>query len=468
MADEADAPSPPFWMRRLSYPANGGDPWPTLGNAILILSNDVVFVGMFGLNRFTNQRVLLRAPPRIENDDPEIPGPYPRGWTDDEDVSLIQAWMQGTWGRKWARQTIVDAMIVAARRNTFHPILDWIDGLKWDGDGRLDTWLREAFDVRNEFDQDSPDEEERKRWRAKNAYHAVIGARFLIAAVRRLRQPGCKFDHLLILEGAQRIGKSTAVALMFGAEHFTDDVPTDLKSKDAALGLHGKWCIEFAEIEHLVRTEVEVIKAFLSRAVDHYRPPYGDKFIDVPRASVLIGTTNSDDYLRDATGNTRMWPAFCKSVNLAWLAANRDQLWAEAAAREADGEVIWLDDVKMQDQAKTATDHRLSGEVWEPAILRWLKDNAAQINKENPLTGARVLEHAIGMSKDKMNRAAEMRVGAVLRAFGCERKVVKNDEGKAMRVWRMPDKPAGGPVGGNAAGAGTGEAGEPEDPIGFG
>ena len=91
MADEADAPSPPFWMRRLSYPANGGDPWPTLGNAILILSNDVVFVGMFGLNRFTNQRVLLRAPPRIENDDPEIPGPYPRGWTDDEDVSLIQA-----------------------------------------------------------------------------------------------------------------------------------------------------------------------------------------------------------------------------------------------------------------------------------------------------------------------------------------------------------------------------------------
>lgn len=447
-------------MRRLKYPANGGDPWPTLGNALVILGNDPVFVGMLGLNRFTNQRVLLRAPPRIEPDDPEIPGPYPRGWTDDEDVSLIQAWFQGAWGRKWARQTIVDAMIVVARRNTFHPILDWLDGLKWDEEARLDTWLRKGFDVRNEFSQDS------EEWRARNAYHAVVGARFLIAAVRRLRQPGCKFDHLLILEGAQRIGKSTAVANLFGVEHFTDDVPTDLKSKDAALGLHGKWCVEFAEIEHLVRTEVEVIKAFLSRAVDHFRPPYGEKFIDVPRASVLIGTTNSDDYLRDGTGNTRMWPVFCESVNLEWLAANRDQLWAEAAAREAAGEVIWLDDARMQDQAKAATDHRLSGEVWEPAIVQWLTKGETVIDEAGgfPLTAARVLEHAIGMSKDKMNRAAEMRVGAVLRAFGCERKVVKNDDGKAMRVWRMPDKPAGG----NAAGAGVGEAGDPEDPIGFG
>jgi predicted P-loop ATPase len=157
-------------------------------------------------------------------------------------------------------------------------------------------------------------------------------------------------------------------------------------------------------------------------------------------------------------------------VNLVWLAANRDQLWAEAAAREADGEVIWLDDAKMQDQAKTATDHRLSGEVWEPAILRWLKDNAAQINDLSPLTAARVLEHAIGMSKDKMNRAAEMRVGAVLRAFGCERKVVKNDDGKAMRVWRMPDQSAGGPAGGPADGpvGGSAGAGDLEDPVGFG
>jgi putative DNA primase/helicase len=451
MADE-EAPRPEdFWMKRVRYPENGGECWPTLGNALVILGNDPVFAGMLGLNRFTGQRVLLRAPPKIEDGDPEIPGPYPRPWTDDEDVSLVQAYFQVAWGRNWVRQTIVDAMIVVARRNTFHPILDWLDGLKWDGEARLDTWLRDGFDVRNEFPQNS------KEWKAKNAYHAVVGARFLIAAVRRLRQPGCKFDHLLILEGAQRIGKSTAVANLFGAEYFTDDVPTDLKSKDAALGLHGKWAIEFAEIEHLVRTEVEVIKAFLSRAVDHYRPPYGDKFIDVPRASVLIGTTNSDDYLRDGSGNTRMWPVFCQKVNLEWLAANRDQLWAEAAAREAGGEVIWLDEEGLQTQAKTATDHRLSGEVWEPAILEWLKKNVAKISDDEPLTAARVLEWAIGMSKDKMNRAAEMRVGVVLRAFGCERKVVKNDDGKSMRVWRMPDKPADEDA--------TGEA---DDPIGFG
>jgi predicted P-loop ATPase len=459
MAEQDDPPSAPFWMRRLKYPANGGEPWPTLGNAILILTNDTVFAGMFGLDRFTGQRVLMRAPPRIEDDDPEIPGPYPRGWTEDEDVSLILAWMQGTWGRKWARNTIVDAMIVVSRRNTFHPILDWIDKLVWDGQDRLDTWLRSAFDVKNEFNPLSDDPAERKRWKEKNDYFAMIGARFLIAAVRRLRQPGCKFDHLLILEGAQRIGKSTAVALLFGAEYFTDDVPTDLKNKDAALGLHGKWCIEFAEIEHLVRTEVEVIKAFLSRATDHYRPPYGEKYIDVPRASVLIGTTNSDDYLRDGTGNTRMWPAWCQSVDLVWLAMWRDQLWAEAAAREAKGEVIWLDDEKLQDEAKTATAHRLAGEVWEPAIVKWLGENALQIDEDRPLTIARVLEHGIGMSKDKMTRASEMRVGAVLRSLGYQRKF-GSIGGKTIRVWRMPDLPNNDAV--------SQEKDWSEDPIGFG
>jgi predicted P-loop ATPase len=264
---------------------------------------------------------------------------------------------------------------------------------------------------------------------------------------------------LLILEGVQRLGKSTAAAILFGAPWFSDNVPPDLKHKDSALALHGLWCLEFAEIEHLVRTEIETIKAFLSRSTDHFRPPYGREFIDVPRANVFIGTTNSDDYLRDATGNTRMWPVYCQIVDLVWLAMWRDQLWAEAVYREGQGETLWLDDEGIQGAAAETTHHRLAGEVWEPAVLKWLKDNAAEISDLRPLTAARVLEHAIGMSKDKMNRAAEMRVGAVLRAFGCERRVVKNDEGKSIRVWRMPDKEVVTDGGANS---------EPEDPIGFG
>lgn len=453
MADEES----PFWMKRLRYPANGGDPWPILGNAMVIMANDPVFAGMFAFNRFTSQRVLLRAPPAFD-DGAEAPGPYPRCW-EEEDISLVLVYMQGAWGRKWARSTVMEAMHASARAITYHPILDWLATLEWDGKRRLDTWMVNAFDARNEFVREGPGAEPDK-WKAKDAYHRAVGARFMIAAVRRMRMPGTKFDHLLILEGVQRIGKSTAASILFGAPWFSDNVPPDLKHKDSALALHGLWCLEFAEIEHLVRTEIETIKAFLSRSTDHFRPPYGREFIDVPRANVFIGTTNSDDYLRDATGNTRMWPVYCQSVDLVWLAMWRDQLWAEAAYRESQGETLWLDNEVIQGAAAETTHHRLAGEVWEPSIVKWLSEPDTTITTSQPLTTARVLEFALGMSKDKMTRAAEMRVGAVLRAHGFQRTVTKTSGGKSIRVWRMPDK---------APGVDDGVANlEPDEPIGFG
>jgi predicted P-loop ATPase len=437
MADgDGDGDGTRDWMRLLRGPTNG-DPWPTLDNCLIILANDREFTGTFGYNSFTQERVLLRAPPTFGDDQTEVPGPYPRPWQD-EDVSLVCAYVQRIWARKFTRSTVSDAMLVVARQQTFHPILDWIDTIEWDRVKRIDGWLASAFDARNEFDPLSPDPEEVARWKAKRDYHAAVGAKFLIAAVRRLRQPGCKFDYLMILEGVQRLGKSTAVATLFGRNWFSDAVPPDLKNKDAALALQGLWCLEFAEIEHLVRTEIETIKAFLSRAVDHYRPPYGRGFISVPRCGVLCGSTNSDDYLRDATGNTRMWPVYCKTVDLRWIELNRDQLWAEAAAREAEGEVLWLDDKGVQGTAATTTADRLAGEVWEPIIIKWLHEPDTIISASQPLTTPRVLEFAIGMSKDKMTRAAEMRVGMVLRSLGYQRKVGKL-HGKSIRVWRMPD-----------------------------
>jgi putative DNA primase/helicase len=401
MAGDSDDDPTKFWMRRLRYPQNGGDPWPTLSNCMVILSCDPVFVGSFGYNEFTHQRVLLKPPPVFE-DAPALPGPFPRPW-EAEDVSLVMAYLERSWGRKWARATVMEAMHAVARAITYHPILNWLDTLEWDGKKRIDTWLINVFDARNEFPPGS------KEWKAKDAYHRAVGARFLIAAVRRMRVPGTKFDHLLILEGMQRI------------------------------------------------------KAFLSRSTDHFRPPYGREFIDVPRANVFLGTTNSDDYLRDSTGNTRMWPVYCQSVDLAWLEIWRSQLWAEAVERERKGEVLWLDNEDTQGAAAKVTTNRLAGEVWEPAIVRWLTNPETVIDEANGhhLTTARVLEHALGMSKDKMTRAAEMRVGPVLRSLGYERKI-GSLHGKAIRVWRMPDDLVGG------SSPEDGRDDESESPIGFG
>lgn len=489
-----------FWMDSLDRPENG-PAYPTLANAMLIMSHDSIFTGqhakhadergpMFGLNTFTGQRVLLRAPPVFdklkderkegEEDKAKIPGPYPRGWTD-EDVSLVLGYMQQAWNRKWMRATVSEAMHAVARRHSFHPILDWLDGLVWDKTDRLDTWLVKVFGAVNEYDPIAQGDQ----WDARNAYHAAVGSKFMIAAVRRLRQPGCKFDHLLILEGAQRIGKSTAAAILFGAEYFSDAVPPDLRSKDAAHALHGLWCLEFAEIEHLVRTEVETIKAYLSRSTDHYRPPYARDFIDVPRANVFIGTTNADDYLRDTTGNTRMWPVACQKVDLDWITENRAQLWAEAVHRERKGETLWLDAADLQQEAARLTADRLKEDVWQAAIARWLDNTEAErveakerlakgedkkgdlFASREPIFVARVLEYAVGMSKDKMNKAAEMRVADVLKKLGWKgvqrQKLpkVKGMDGReetriTTTIWRMPDD--------WAAGADARKSGEPETP----
>lgn len=433
MADDGDNVVPlaaapePTWLKRLQRNKNGL-PLATLANALIIFANDPKFKGLMAFDAFTDRRVLLRCPPPANENDFQMPGPYPRQWRD-EDVSLIQAYMQRVWSDRFSRPTVQDAMQVESMEHRFHPVVDWLDTLVWDGKPRIDNWLVNAFDVRNDAETDAG----RKR---KNLYFQMVGSKFLIAAVRRVRHPGCKFDSMLILEGPQRIGKSTAVLTLFGRDWFSDSMPPDLKNRDAAIALHGLWCLEFAEIEHLVRMEVETIKAFLSRSMDHYRPVHGRDFIDVPRQAVLVGTTNSDDYLRDPTGNSRMWPVPCQSADVAWLELNREQLWAEACVREETGEAVWLNDPGAQQEAATETAARMSDEVWEPAIVRWLED--PETNLVSPVTSARVLEFALGMSKEKMTKAASMRVGAVLRGFGWTRHVSK-DGSKSMRVWRGPD-----------------------------
>ena len=425
----ASAPKP-SWIGRLHH-TREGEVHPTLANALIIMAHDPVFRGLFGHNTFTDRRVLLRCPPPSEDNGFLMPGPWPRSWYD-EDISLVQAYMQRVWAPRFQRNVIADAMAVTAMSGPFHPLRDWLDGLAWDGTPRIDKWLFAAFDVRNEF---LPGSEE---YSAKVAYFQAVGAKFLIAAVRRIRSPGCKFDSMLILEGPQRIGKSTALMTLFGREYFSDAVPPDLANRDAAIALHGLWCLEFAEIDHLVRTEVETIKAFLSRAVDHYRPVHGRDFVDVPRQTLLAGTTNSDDYLRDATGNTRMWPVPCQCADVAWIELNREQLWAEACVREAAGDTIWLDDTATQDAASATTESRMSEEVWQPAIVQWLA--SSERNTAVPVTSARILEDALGMPKERMTKAASMRAGAVMRSIGWERDhqwmpTGADGKPKKIRIW---------------------------------
>ena len=255
------------------------------------------------------------------------------------------------------------------------------------------------------------------------------GKWYIMGMVMRIMEPGCKFDYMVVLEGNQGIGKSTAIKEMFGEQYFSDAIPEELASRDAAMALLGVWVLEFAEIQHLIRNEVEVIKAFLSRSTDRYRPPYGKHYVERARQGVLIGTTNATDYLRDVSGNRRIWPVRCQFSDVEWLAANREQLWAEAATREAAGESIWLDDVEVRDQATQHQAERMSDDVWSEPVEDWL-------SVRHEATTADALTMALSIPRERQGKKEEMRVAAIIAKAGWER-VSKWDssQNKMRRFW---------------------------------
>ena len=231
----------------------------------------------------------------------------------------------------------------AARLNGFHPVCDYLDALQWDGIERIDRWLTTYGGAE------------------ETSYTQAVGALLLTAAVRRVRRPGCKFDEMPVLESPQQgTDKSTALACLCGrAEWFSDDLPLNVEGKRVIEALQGKWIVEAAEMSGLKHTDVEPLKALLSRQVDRGRLAYGHLVSEVPRQCVIVGTTNSEEYLKDTTGNRRFWPVRVKRFDLDALTRDRDQLWAEAAARELTGVSIRLDrqlwPAAAQEQAQRVT-----------------------------------------------------------------------------------------------------------------
>lgn len=401
------------WMAGVARNDRGAT-MPSLANALLVLRHDIPILGMLAWNSFTAQHLIMHAAPAIDAEGRSLAGPYPRPWAG-EDVALVQAYLQRNWDPRFNRATTEEAMAATAALNRFHPVTHWLDGLEWDRWPRLDTWLSITFGVEG------------------SDYHTAVGSKFLMAAVRRVRHPGCKFDHMPVFEGPQGLGKSRTMRALFGAPWFSDDIPADLADKDAAMALRGVWGLEFAEIEHLIRVEIETLKAFLSRQVDRYRPPYGKFFVDWPRQGVMFGTTNADDYLRDTSGNRRIWPVRCITADMRWIEANRGQLWAEAAHREAREEEIWLDDDVVREDAADVQAERMAEDLWLPVVEEWLR-------LKEKVHASDVLAGAVGLERGRQGKREEMRVGAILKGLGWERRTMRDKEGKPRKMWVFPER----------------------------
>jgi predicted P-loop ATPase len=357
-----------------------------------------------------------------------------RAWEDADDIRTAE-WLQ-LRGINVAPVVVSRAVGAVARELRIHPVRDWFDTLKWDGTPRIETWTSAYLGAE------------------PTAFHHTIGALWLISAVARIYRTGVKADHMLILEGPQGARKSTAIKVLAGEEWFTDELP-ELGSKDAALHMQGVWIVEIAELDAIGRAEVSRIKAFLTRTTDRFRPPYGRYTVEVPRQCVFAGTVNPDTYLRDETGNRRFWPLRCGTIDIAALARDRHQLWAEAAHRFRAGAIWWIDDPALVEEAREEQDRRYQSDAWDDLIEHWLtheirtlsdgfpdygNSRTESVSRPEPLRDVSVgeiLEEAIGLEPARWTRRDQTRVAAYLKANGWKREQVRIGSGRnAPRVWR--------------------------------
>jgi predicted P-loop ATPase len=302
----------------------------TLPNYRLIVANDPRTRGVAAMNKFTSEVVQKGKPgkrkqvgvvlPTIQLtehfwqiDDP-VNGDM---WTTSQDMSVRSfietATLQGGWATKVTDRDLRAAIHLAAEDNPFHPIKDYIEGLHYKGGKLLETMF-----IRHLGADD-------------NAYTRQTATLMMVAAIARIYKPGQKFDYAVILEGLQGKRKSTYIEVL--AAGWFKELQGDFHNgKEMVEGMQGGWLIEMPELSQFGRSDVESIKAFISRKTDTVRLAYERRAANFDRQCIFIGSTNNYNYLRDDSGGRRFWPMPCNVpfIDTDAVASELDQLWAEA------------------------------------------------------------------------------------------------------------------------------------------
>ena len=379
---------------------NQGRPFPNLANAMIALRSDPAVKDAFAYDKMLCAAMLMGP---IANEGSKF---KPRPVTD-IDVSSLQEWLQLAGLPNIGKETAHQAVDLRSRECAFHPVRDYLTGLRWDGTPRINGWLATYLGAE------------------RSPYTDGIGRMFLVSMVARIFDPGCKADHMPVLEGLQGTLKSTACAILGGA-YFSDSLPDVTAGKDVSQHLRGKWLIEVSEMHAMGRAEATLLKAFITRTTERYRPSYGRKEVIELRQCVFIGTTNREAYLRDETGGRRFWPVKTGSVDVEALARNRGQLFAEASKAYHDGEQWWPDRVFERDHVTPEQEARFEVDAWEESISTYL-------DTESKVTIGQVARVALGIDVPRLGRAEQNRISAAMQRLGWKRQPKKDWQGK--RWW---------------------------------
>ena len=307
------------WQKHLQYEPRSMVLKNNLHNITLIMENDPNLKGIV-FNQLADGLEIKG----------EVPWKHPaRFWRDADDAQLI-SFVDSHYGSFSERNYRIAVTKVTDDRS-YHPIREMFESLPpWDKVRRAETVLIDYLGAED------------------NRYVRAVTRKSLCAAYMRVYYPGIKFDNMIVLNGAQGIGKSTLISAL-GGEWFSDSLAlSDMNDKTAAEKLQGYWILEIGELAGMRKADIDKVKAFISRQDDKYRASFGRRVTPHPRQCVFFGTTNSENgYLRDITGNRRFWnvkvtgQGKCKPWEM--TAEVVQQIWAEVAEIARSGEKLYLD-----------------------------------------------------------------------------------------------------------------------------
>ena len=368
-----------------------GKPKRTTANLAVVFEHHHAIAGRVRLNSFTDAVEVDGRPVR------------------DDDYTTFQIELTNALGVEWTVDQIVRTVGTTARRHSFDPIVDYFEALEpWDGTQRVAWWLSDYLGA-----EDRPLVQE-------------YAKRFLVAVVARALVPGCQVDTVLVLQGKQGDGKSSAVRAIAPCGLFSD-TEADPGSKDFYQSLSGSLLVELAEVEKWnSRRDSATIKSVITSRVDRFRPPYGRNFVERPRRCVFVGTTNEVELLNDPTGSRRWLPVRTGVTGPFRLEALKEtvpQLWAEALALFSAGEPWHLGAEWRAEQDAEAGEWAVE-DPWLDPVRAWLigRDSVTLLD----------VMAGIGIEVKDANTRDGKRVGAVLRRLGFEPRKVR---GATSRVW---------------------------------
>lgn len=370
-------------------------------NVYALLMREQGWSGVIAYDEFAQRTVKLKAPPYA--------APDSLGEWESHDDSRTAMWLAKTQGFTPSSGIVAETVEVMAREASFHPVRQYLGSLKWDGTPRIGEWMTDLLGAPG------------------NEYTRLVARFFLIGMVKRVMEPGCKFDYCLVLEGRQGMFKSSALRVL-GGDWFKD-TDIDLSNKDSMTALQGAWLYEIAEMDSLSRAEASKQKSFLSRQVDEFRPVYGRREVRLPRQVVFAGTTNSWEWNKDPTGGRRFWPIEVTEVDLAGIRDLRDQLFAEALVEYRAGAPCYPDRDQQRDLFDPEQLARQQSEGYVDALHDWVYSRTADFSM------AEAVRDGLQMDYSKLTRDVQTRVGNALKALGCIRVERRNG---MVRFWYRP------------------------------